>query len=234
MIKALIFDVFGTVVDWRTGVANEAKAVFAEHSIHADPVDFAVAWRAQYAPSMQVIRSQSRSYVDLDVLHRENLEATLAEFELTGALDNAALTRFNRAWEKLPAWPDSTEGLTRLKSRFAIATCSNGSIALMTWLAKYANLPWDAILGAPVARNYKPEPEVYTASVSALGLNPEEVMMVAAHNGDLAAARKCGLKTAFFARPTEHGPGQTTDLEPAENWDYVATDLGDLADRLLK
>ena len=138
----------------------------------------------------------------------------------------------NRAWEKLPPWPDSVAGLTSLKSRYAIAACSNGSIALMTWLAKYGGLPWDAVLGAEIARAYKPQPEVYLDSASALGLAPEEVMMVAAHNDDLAAARSCGLGTAFVARPVEHGPHQTTDLEPTSQWDVVAEDLNELARKL--
>ncbi len=234
MLKALLFDVFGTVVDWRTGVAQEVERLFSEHSISVDPGAFADTWRAKYQPAMEKIRKDGRSYVELDVLHLENLEATLNDFDLTGVFDKNALDHLNRAWEKLPAWPDSSSALARLKTRYRIATCSNGSTSLMTELAKYADLPWDAILGAPVARNYKPEPAVYFASVSALELEPENVMMVAAHNGDLAAARGCGLKTAFLPRPTEHGPRQTTDLAPTSNWDYIATDLNDLAGKLLQ
>ena len=146
----------------------------------------------------------------------------------------AARDDLNRAWEKLPPWPDSVEGLTRLKSRLAIATCSNGSIALMTWLAKYGGLPWDAVLGAEIAKAYKPQPAVYLASAAALGLAPAEVMMVAAHNGDLAAARACGLKSAFLPRPREHGAGQTSDLQPESAWDVIASDLNDLADQMEK
>jgi 2-haloacid dehalogenase len=233
MIKALLFDVFGTVVDWRTGIAREVEILFSQHSISVDPIVFAVAWRAKYQPAMEKIRRQNRSYVALDILHRENLDANLADFALTGKFDEDTLVRLNHAWEKLPAWPDSSPALIRLKAQYAIATCSNGSIELMTWLAKYANLPWDAILGAPVARAYKPAPSVYLASVSALGLQPENVMMVAAHNSDLAAARKSGLKTAFLPRTSEHGLNQSTDLAPTSNWEVVAADLNDLANRLL-
>jgi 2-haloacid dehalogenase len=231
-MKALIFDVFGTVVDWRTGVADVARDMFAERHIEADPFDFATAWRAKYQPAMEKIRSANRGYVALDILHRENLDAVLADFKLEDAFDEAARADFNRAWEKLPPWPDSVAGLTALKADYAIAPCSNGSIALMTWLAKFGGLPWDAILGAEIAQNYKPEPVVYTASAAALGLEPGEVMLVAAHNSDLAAAREAGLKTAFIPRPTEHGPGQTTDLEATSDWDVVAADFVDLAARL--
>jgi 2-haloacid dehalogenase len=228
-MKALIFDVFGTVVDWRTGVANVATTAFAERGIEADPFGFAAAWRAQYDPAMEKIRAGNRGYVRLDVLHRENLDVVLADFGLEDQFNEAARADFNRAWEKLPPWPDSVAGLTALKARYAIAPCSNGSIALMTWLAKFGGLPWDAILGAEIAGNYKPAREVYLASAAALGLEPGEVMMVAAHNSDLAAAREAGLKTAFFPRPAEHGPSQTSDLEAASDWDIVAADLEDLA-----
>ena len=232
MLKALIFDVFGTVVDWRAGVAREAGALFAERGIDADPDAFADAWRAKYHPSMERVRDGSRGYVPLDVLHRENLDAVLAEFGLDAEVEPAARVDLNRAWEKLPPWPDSVPGLIRLKFRYAIAPCSNGSIALMTWLAKYGGLPWDTVLGADIARTYKPEPEAYLASAAALGVAPAEVVMVAAHNRDLEAARATGLQTAFFPRPTEHGSGQTTDLEPSSDWDVVASDLEDLAAKL--
>ena len=232
MIKALLFDVFGTVVDWRTGVAREAKAFFDERGIAVDASAFADAWRAKYQPAMERVRAGNRGYLPLDVLHRENLDATLADFGLSASVDPAARANLNRAWEKLPPWPDSVMGLTRLKSGYAIAPCSNGSIALMTWLARYGGLPWDTVLGAEIARAYKPQPAVYLASASALGLVPAEAMMVAAHNDDLAAARAAGLKTAFVPRPSEHGPGQTADLEPDSDWDVMASDLNDLARKL--
>ncbi len=232
LVRALIFDVFGTVVDWRSGVAREVESFCGARGLAVDGNAFADAWRAKYQPAMEAIRNGGRGYIALDVLHRENLDATVSEFGLAESIDAAARDDLNRAWEKLPPWPDSVAGLTALKSAYAIAPCSNGSIALMTWLAKYGGLPWDAILGAEVARAYKPQPAVYLASAAALGLAPEEVMMVAAHNGDLAAARATGLKTAFLPRPQEHGPGQTTDLEPGADWDVIASDLIELGRRM--
>ena len=232
MLKALLFDVFGTVVDWRAGVTREVETAFSDHGIDADAASFADSWRGKYQPAMEKIRSGRRGYVALDILHLENLDATLADFGLDDRIAPGARAELNRAWEKLPPWPDSVPGLTRLKSRYAIAPCSNGSIALMTWLARYGGLPWDVILGAEIARAYKPQPETYLASASALGLAPAEVMMVAAHNGDLVAARVAGLKTGFLPRPLEHGPEQTTDLEPSSDWDVIAADLIDLAGKL--
>jgi len=232
VVKALIFDVFGTVVDWRTGVTQQAEAFFARHGIAADPASFADAWRAKYQPAMERVRSGQRGYVPLDVLHRENLEEALADVRIDAPIAPSELAEFARAWEKLPPWPDAVPGLTSLKTRHAIAPCSNGSIALMTWLAKYAGLPWDAILGADIAQAYKPQPEVYLKSAAALGLAPHDVMMVAAHNKDLAAARAQGLRTGFVPRPRELGPGQTTNLEPDSDWDVIAADFRDLARRL--
>ncbi len=231
-MKALIFDVFGTVVDWRTGVADMAAEMFLSRNIDIDPYQFAAAWRAEYDPAMEKIRAGNRGYVRLDILHRENLDRVLAGYGLEQHFDEPARADFNRAWEKLPPWPDSVAGLTALKARYAIAPCSNGSLSLMTWLAKFGGLPWDVILGAEIAGNYKPNREVYLASAAALGLDPSEVMMVAAHNNDLASARKAGLKAAFIPRPAEHGPGQTSDLQATDGWDVVAADLQDLAVRL--
>lgn len=230
MIEAVIFDVFGTVVDWRSGVA----ACVSKTGLDVDPVAFADAWRARYQPKMDEVRTGGRSYVPLDVLHRENLEDTLHAFGVSGVLSETSVADLNRAWEKLPPWPDSVPSLTRLKSAYIIAPNSNGSIALMARLSRFGGLPWDAILGADIAKDYKPAPQVYLACAAALDLRPEEVMMVAAHNGDLAAARSCGLATGFFPRPTEHGPGQTSDLEPTADWDIVARDLDDLAQKLVK
>ncbi len=232
MVEALIFDVFGTVVDWRGGIAREAAALFRHRGIDLDPHSFADAWRGEYDPAMARIRDGDRGYVALDILHRENLDTVLARFGLDSHFDEAAREAFTHAWEKLPPWPDSVPGLDRLKTQHMIAPCSNGSIALMTRLAKYGGLNWDAILGADIARDYKPRPAVYLASAAALGLSPNRVMMVAAHNGDLAAAREAGLKTAFLPRPTERGPGQTQDLVAESDWDVVADDLIDLAAKL--
>jgi 2-haloacid dehalogenase len=217
--RALIFDVFGTCVDWRTSLAREVAAVLPG----VDATAFAVAWRAEYEPSMARIRDGGRGYVALDDLHLENLHRVAAAFGVR------APDALNAAWERLDPWPDVVPGLTALKATQIVAPCSNGSIALMTRLAKHAGLPWDCILGAELARDYKPKPAVYRASYAALRLPAEAVTMVAAHNDDLAAARAAGLKTAFVPRPTEHGPGQGTDLEPTADWDIVARDFEDLA-----
>ena len=221
MRHAFIFDVFGTCVDWRTSVAREV----ARHVSGVDALAFATAWRGEYDPAMERIRTGGRGYVDLDALHLENLERTATKFGVTLS-DPKAL---NRAWERLDPWEDVVPGLEALRKDALIAPCSNGSIAMMTRLARYARFPWDCILGAGVARDYKPKPEVYLASVAALRLEPKDVCMVAAHNSDLAAARALGLKTAFVPRPREHGEGQTTDLAPSEAWDWVAKDFDDLA-----
>lgn len=228
--KAVIFDVFGTVVDWRSGVAREVAAACAERGVEVDAPAFADAWRAEYQPAMEPIRQGARGYTALDVLHRENLDRVLARFGLAEAFDEAGREALNTAWEKLPPWPDSVAGLTRLKSRFIIAPCSNGSIALMTRLAKHGGLPWDCILGADIARDYKPQPRAYQASAEALRLAPGKVMMAACHNDDLAAAREAGLPTAYFPRPDERGTGE--EIPPAQDWDVVARDIEDLAQRL--
>jgi 2-haloacid dehalogenase len=231
-VQALVFDVFGTVVDWRSGVARESAPLLARYAPSADPAAFADAWRRLYSPAMEEVRSGRRSFVRLDVLHRENLEAVLPEFGIDrSAVPPSELDAWNLAWRRLDPWPDSVPGLTRLKRRFIIAPLSNGDIRLMLDMAKRAGLPWDAILGAEIAQAYKPSPEAYLRNVETLMLKPEQVCLVAAHNDDLAAARRCGLRTAFIPRPTEHGPRQTIDLRPEEDWDMVARDLMDLADR---
>ena len=188
------------------------------------------AWRGRYQPQLETVRSGEREWVVLDVLHREALDDVLAEL----ALDLPAGQRdeLNLAWHRLDPWPDTVSGLTRLKERYVVAPCSNGHIAQSVNLARYAGLPWDAILGAGIARAYKPDPRVYRASVAALGLEPGEAMMVAAHNSDLVAAAALGLMTAFVPRPREHGPGQTSDLRAEAAYDVVATDLVDLANAL--
>jgi 2-haloacid dehalogenase len=230
--KALVFDVFGTCVDWRSSIAREGEALGC--GLGATGVDwlaFADAWRAQYQPQMETVRSGQRPWTTLDVLHREALDTVLPVFGLDAmsVVDRDDLTR---AWHRLDPWPDVIEGLTRLKTRYIIAPNSNGNIALLVNMAKRAGLPWDAILGAEIARAYKPRPEVYLGCAGALGLAPSAVMMVAAHNGDLIAAAACGLQTAFVPRPTEHGPGQISDLAPEREFDVVATDFIDLANQL--
>jgi 2-haloacid dehalogenase len=191
-----------------------------------------VEWRKLYQPSMEEVRSGRRAFTILDVLHRESLDKLISRYGIKG-LSEADIQHLNRVWHRLDPWPDAVAGLTRLKSRFIIAPCSNGNIALMVNMAKRAGLPWDCILGAETARAYKPMPEAYLASCRQLGLAPSSVMMVAAHNNDLKAAKAQGLATAFVPRPTEHGPGQTTDLAPDSNYvDIAATDFVDLAKKL--
>lgn len=231
--RACLFDVFGTTVDWRSSVSRQVAAFLRDKGIQGvDPVEFADEWRKLYQPSMEAVRAGRREWTILDVLHRESLESLLARYGIRG-LSDAQTDHLNRAWHRLDPWPDVIEGLARLKAKLIIAPCSNANIALMVSLAKHAGLPWDCILGAETARAYKPLPEAYRAACRHLALAPAEVMMVAAHNGDLKAAKAQGLATAFIARPTEHGPGQRTDLEPDRSCvDVSAGDFVDLAQKL--
>lgn len=233
-VRALVFDVFGTVVDWRSGVAREAAAFLRRHGrADADPHAFADAWRRRYSPAMEEVRSGRRPFTRLDVLHRENLTDVLPAFGLDAAgVPAAELDELNLAWHRLNPWPDGVAGLRRLKVRYIVAPLSNGNIVLMIDMAKRAGLPWDAILGAEVVRAYKPSPESYLGTAEVLAMRPDEVCLVAAHNDDLAAARRCGFRTAFVPRPTEHGPGQTGDLAPEQDWDMVADSFETLAERL--
>jgi 2-haloacid dehalogenase len=233
-IKALGFDVFGTVVNWRDSVAREAAAFFKTHGRpDIDPYRFADDWRARYQPAMEACRSGKRPYVRLNVLHRENLELVLdsVNFDRASAGEEA-LSHFNDAWQRLDPWPDTVAGLRRLKTRFIIAPISNGNISLMIHMAKRAGLPWDAILGAETSGAYKPAPDAYTKTADILGLAPAELCLVAAHNGDLRAARSCGLSTAFVLRPLEHGKDQRINLSAEDPWDYTATSFEDLATQL--
>ena len=210
-IRACLFDVFGTLVDWRTGVTREVSFFFkAKNITSVDAMEFAVAWRKLYQPSMEEVRSGRRAWTILDELHRESLVTLLSRYGIKDVSEKET-DDINRAWHRLDPWPDVVEGLTRLKRKLIIAPCSNGNIALMVNMAKRAGLPWDCILGAETARAYKPMPQAYLASCKHLGLPPAQVMMVAAHNGDLKAAKAQGLATAFVPR-REHGAGQTTDL----------------------
>ena len=232
-IGACIFDVFGTTVDWRTSVSREAGLFFKEKNIaHVDPTEFAVEWRKLYQPSMEEVRSGRRPFTILDELHRESLISLLRRYQINN-LSEKDVEHLNRAWHRLDPWPDVVEGLVRLKKKLIIAPCSNGNIALMVNLAKRAGLPWDCVLGAETARAYKPMPEAYRVSCRQLGLPPARVMMVAAHNGDLKAAKAQGLATAFVPRPAEHGPGQKTDLaaDPA-CVDLPVASFTELASRL--
>jgi 2-haloacid dehalogenase len=232
-VRALVFDTFGTVVDWRRGIARDAAPFLAAYGSDANPEAFADAWRERYAPAMEEVRSGRRPFTRLDVLHRENLVAILPNFGIDPARVSVAdVDDLNHAWHRLDPWPDSVAGLHRLRARFLIAPLSNGNIILLTNMAKRASIPWDCILGAEVVQAYKPTPESYLRTADVLAMRPEEVGLVAAHNSDLAAARACGLKTVFVPRPQEHGPDQTTDLVPEQDWDVVATDFKDLASRL--
>jgi 2-haloacid dehalogenase len=232
-VRALLFDTFGTVVDWRGSIARQLAAEFADLDAAEarDWAAFADAWRARYQPAMEEVRSERRPFVVLDVLHRENLEATAVQFGLTG-LPGHRLDRINRFWHTLDPWPDSVAGMARLGRRYAIVAQSNGNVALMVDMKRHAGLPWDMILGAEVVGFYKRRPESYLRAAAMLGLEPAQCMMVAAHNDDLGAARALGLRTAMVLRPDEHGPAQTTDLAPAQAWDVVADSMEDLAARL--
>ena len=229
--QAFIFDVFGTLVDWRSSIARQAAERFDRLGIAGvDPDAFADHWRGRYQPAMARVRDGGRGYVALDVLHAENLDETLRHFDLDHVA-GAERADWARDWERLDPWPDVVEGLRACREHALVAPCSNGSIALMARLARHGGLPWDCILGADIARDYKPKPAVYRACCAALRLVPGDVMMVACHNDDLAAARRSGLATGFFARPTEHGAGQRVDLEATADWTVVARDLPDLARR---
>ena len=230
-IKALTFDVFGTVVDWRSSIAREGEALGRAKGLRVDWVMFADAWRGLYQPAMEKVRSGQMPWTKLDDLHRMSLDRLLKDFGITG-LTEAETDHLNRAWHRLDPWPDAVPGLTRLRKRYVLATLSNGNVALMVNMAKRAGLPWDAILGAEVARHYKPQREAYLSTAAFLGLEARQCLMVAAHNGDLVAAASTGFRTAFVPRPAEHGPGQTKDLSAEHAFDVVATDFVDLAARL--
>ncbi len=228
--KALFFDVFGTLVDWRTSVAREAERIISPLGRQADWLGFADAWRGEYQPGMEEVRTGRIGFVKLDVLHRRNLERFLPRLTLP-KLNEETLRELNLAWHRLDAWPDVPAGLARLQRKFLIAPVSNGNISLMADLARRNNFPWDAILGAEVAGDYKPKPRVYLAACAAFDLKPAECMMVAAHSSDLEAAGACGLRTAHIARPDEHGPGKG-ESAPTVKVDFAAHDLNDLAAKL--
>jgi len=230
--KAFIFDVFGTLVDWRSSIARALTPVFLQKGIAADPLVVADIWRGEYQPAMARIRSGNRGYVALDILHRENLETVLGHLGVTDQFTPEEKTDLARAWEALDPWPDSAKGLKRLRKIGLIAPCSNGSIALMSHLARHAGFDWDCILGAEIAQDYKPNAAVYLASCAALRLAPADVMMVAAHNSDIEAARQAGLQTGFFPRPLEHGDPAKAELEPSDDFEVVAHNLEDLARQL--
>ena len=232
--RALAFDVFGTVVDWRSGIARASAPFLAEVGpADIDAAGFADEWRARYQPAMAAVREGRRPFVVLDVLHREMLEqALLARGVDTAALHPATLEEWARAWHRLDPWPDAVEGLTRLKARFPIVTLSNGNVALMLDMARHGGLPWDAILGAEVTRVYKPSAEAYLATAAILAVAPGELCLVAAHHSDLAAARRSGLLTAYVDRPMERGGAPAPDRDQREDWEWRSDSLIDLAMQL--
>jgi len=229
-VKALFFDVFGTLVDWRASVAREAKAVLEPLGHNTDWLAFADAWRDEYQPGMEDVRSGRIPFSKLDVLHRRNLDRILPRFGFTD-LSEEIVARLNGAWHRLDAWTDVTPGLNRLKHKFLLAPVSNGNISLMVDLARRNGFPWDAILGAEIAGDYKPKPRVYLAAAEAFDLPPDACMMVAAHTNDLTHAAACGLRTAHIARPNEKGPGKG-EAGPSAPVDIAVGNLMELADRL--
>jgi 2-haloacid dehalogenase len=231
-VRAVLFDVFGTVVDWRSGIASAVAAFAERHRLTLDPEAFADAWRAQYQPSMERVRSGMRPYASLDALHRENLEPVLREQRVDpAAISPGDLDALAGAWHFLPPWPDSVAGILELKRDFIVGPLSNGNTALLVDMAKAAGLAWDVILGSDISRAYKPTPDAYLTPAAVLGLEPGEVMLVAAHNADLASARQVGLATAYIPRPAELGPHQHRNLAPTADWDVTAASITDLAGR---
>ena len=229
-IRAMFFDVFGTLVDWRTGVAREADRALGPLGYTLDWTRFADAWRAEYQPGMEEVRAGSIPFSKLDLLHRRNLERFMPRFGLTD-LSESVRHELTLAWHRLDAWPDVPAALKRLQKKFLLAPVSNGNISLIVDLAHRNSFPWDAILGAEIAGDYKPKPRVYLAACEAFDLDPAQCMMVAAHSNDLAAAAACGLRTAHVARPGEYGPG-TGERVSTVPVDFAAADLADLAGKL--
>jgi 2-haloacid dehalogenase len=231
--QAVLFDTFGTVVDWRSGVTRDVDTFATRKGLSLEAERFALDWRARYQPAMEEVRSGRRSFVSLDQLHLENLHATLIAHGVSvDALQPAELDWLNGCWHRLDAWGDSVAGLTALKARTIVGSLSNGSVSLLVRMAKYAGLPWDVVIGSDLSRSYKPDPQAYRFAADLLDLQPAEVLLCAAHNSDLTAARDVGFRTAFVPRPEEYGPAQDTDLSADSDWDFVARDLVDLASQL--
>src|SRR5580765_6768449 len=230
-VRILVFDTFGTVVDWRSGVIAEGEKLGSAKGLKIDWAAFADAWRGGYGPSMNRVRTGELPWTKLDDLHRMTLDGLLTKFKVDG-LSEDEKKDFNKAWHRLRGWPDSVAGLTRLKQRYILSPLSNGNMALLTEMAKFAGLPWDCILASDVARHYKPDKEMYLMPGEFFGIPPSSVMMVAAHPGDLDAAKALGLKTAYVHRPLEYGPGKATAPPAAGRFDFLAKDLRDLATQL--
>lgn len=231
-VRALVFDVFGTVVDWRSSVIREGERHGRAKRLAVDWDAFADAWRAGYPRAMDQVRSGALPWQSIDRLHRRILDELLVEFGIADAFDDDARTSFNLVWHRLAPWPDAVAGLKRLKRRFVVGTLSNGNVALLVAMAKHAKLPWDVVFSAELFHHYKPDPEVYLGAVELLGLRPWQVMMVAAHKSDLDAAKRCGLKTAFVQRPLELGARGRNDVKPESRFDLNVRDFGRLAERL--
>lgn len=231
-VRALIFDTFGTLVDWRGGLIAQLQDWGAARGIEANWPGFVDAWRGAYVPSMAKVRAGERDWADLDVLQRESAQDLAPKFGIDG-LDRAALHELTLMWHELPAWPDSVAALARLRARYVIAPLSNGHVALLVRLAKAAGISWDAVFGADVFRHYKPDPETYLGAAALLGCRPDEVMMVACHPADLDAAARCGLRTGYVSRPLEYGPGVVAVPPPASaRFDLKVADIHELADAL--
>lgn len=230
-VKALTFDVFGTVVDWRGSIIREGQLLAAKKGYNVDWGRFADSWRSGYGPAMNKVRSGELPWTKIDDLHRMILDDLVEEYSLTG-MSESDLVDFNEAWHRLSPWPDTVSGLNKLKSKYVITTLSNGNVSLLTHMAKNGGLPWDAILSAELSGHYKPDPEAYLKAADLLSLKPEQVMMVAAHPGDLRAAARTGLKTAYVIRPLERGPGRPVNRNPDGEFDYTAEDFNDLASQL--
>ena len=232
-VKTILFDVFGTVVDWRGGVIRAGESLGADKALSVDWAAFADAWRGEYAPSMERVRKGELPWTRLDDLHRESLERLLERFGIRG-LSEEEKNDLNHAWHRLDPWPDSVGGLQRLKKRYIVAPLSNGNVSLLVEMARRAGLPWDVILSAELARSYKPDPEAYLTSASLLDLPPEEVMMAAAHPSDLRAAASLGFRTAYVHRPLEWGPQADPPEPPGQHeFDLVTRSIEELADRLI-
>ncbi|MFB6303675.1 MAG: haloacid dehalogenase type II [Haloferacaceae archaeon] len=232
-VDALVFDVFGTVVDWRSGVVRDGERLGEAKGLSVDWEAFADAWREEYRPSLDRVRRGEIAWRNLDSLHRESLERLLDRFGVTG-LTEEEVAHLNRAWHRLDPWPDAVPGLVRLRSDHLVAPLSNGHVRLLTNMAKRAGIPWDLILSAELSGHYKPDEEVYLTAVDLLDLSPDDVMMVAAHETDLDASREAGLRTAYVHRPAEWGPerAEAAEMPDESAYDVVAEDLVDLAERL--
>jgi len=230
-VRAILFDTFGSVVDWRTSLISELSLWGKERGVSADWTGLVDDWREAYAPSLDRVRRGELPWTILDDLHRMSLETLLARY---GVLDLSEADKvwINDGWRRLNPWPDAIPGLTRLKQRYIIAPLSNGNFSLLLAMAKAKHIPWDTILGGDLFRHYKPDPETYLGAATLLGFPPDQIMMAASHNYDLRAARSLGFRTAFWPRPTEYGPRQKRDLSPEEPWDVVATDIEDLATQM--